>query len=161
MQDVAREIIELEDENGNVAKLAVVERARDPLSAMHGFFRWDLQKAAENDWLNTAALLIRRIKMEVIVREVSLDVTRFVRDTTTKDQYTNILRVQKNEERSRDTILDEMDRVKKAAKRARNIAAVLGTADHVDEIIRLASIVEKRINPDDPLGPDQPPGGSA
>lgn len=150
MIEVAKEIIDLEDEHGNVSKQAVVDRAFDPLSAMHPAFRWDDKEAAKHDRLNTAALLIRRVKMEVIVREVSLDVTRFVRDTTTKDQYSNILRVQKSEERSREVIYDEMDRVKKAAKRARNIAAVLGTAEHVDEIIRLASIVEKRVSPDDP-----------
>jgi hypothetical protein len=150
MVEVAKEIESLEDEDGNVSKKAVVEKARDPVSAMHGAFTWDTNKAAEERWLEQAAVLIRRVKIEVTFREAKLDCVRYVRNATVSNEYSNILRVRTNEDRSRTTVLDEMMRVTQAAKRARAVVAVLGSPEQVDQIIELARMVAKSADAGDP-----------
>jgi hypothetical protein len=144
MLQVAEEIKSLERENGNLDPNDVVERARDVNSPMHGFFEWDDNEAAKQYRINQACLLIRRVKVQVTVRDVDLDVVRYVRDPEASGQYSNILRVRGEEARSRDVVVDEMARVKGAAKRARAVATVLGTTAQVDEIIRLAEIVVRQ-----------------
>jgi hypothetical protein len=46
-------------------------------------------------------------------------------------------------------MIEEMAKVARAAKRARNIAAVLGTITDIDEIIRITSTVMRRIDVND------------
>jgi hypothetical protein len=145
MKEVADRLERLEQENGDLKPVDVVEDARDPTSPLHDFFEWDNDAAAQQYRLSQARLLIRRVKIQVTVHEIPMDVMRYVRDPDEPGSYANIVRVRNDEDRSRRTVLDEMNRVSKAAKRARSVAAVLGTVEQVDEIIRLAEIVMRRV----------------
>jgi hypothetical protein len=108
---------------------------------LHDFFEWDDNQAAHQWRLSQARLLIRRVKIQVTVRDIPMDVARYVRNLDEPGTYSDIVRVRSDAERSRRTVIDEMHRVAQAAKRARTLAAVLGTVEQVDEIIRLAEIV--------------------
>ena len=143
MSDIADRLRLLEVEN-NLDPVAVVEDARDPTSPLHGFFEWDDTAAAQQYRLGQARQLIRRVKIEVTVRDIPLNVVRYVRDPDTSG-YRNITTVRNEADTARRVIIDEMDRVSKAAKRARAIAAVLGTAGDVDEILRLAGQVVQAV----------------
>lgn len=142
--EVAERLGRLEQENGNLREQDVVDDARDPASPLHDFFEWDDDVAAQQYRLSQARLLIRRVKIQVTVHEVPMDVARYVRDPDEPGQYASIIRVRNDADRSRRTVIDEMNRVAKAAKRARAIAAVLGTVQQVDEIIALAETIVRR-----------------
>ena len=149
MKEVADRLEQLEQENGNIHPAAVVDDARDPTSPLHDFFEWDDNTAAQQYRLSQARLLISRVKIQVMVRAIPMDVMRYVRDPDEPGNYSNIVRVRTDEDRSRRTVIDEMSRVAQAAKRARAVAAVLGTVEQVEEIIRLAEIVVHRASATD------------
>lgn len=153
MNEVAERLTQLEQENGNLREEDVVEDARDPASPLHDFFEWDDSVAAQQYRLSQARLVIRRVKIQVTVHEVPMDVVRYVRDPDESGQYANIVRVRSDVDRSRRAVIDEMNRVAKAAKRARTIAAVLGTVEQIDEIIALAQTIVRRATvTDDAVG---------
>lgn len=145
MKEVADRLEQLEQASGNLSPAAVVADAEEINSPLHDFFEWDDSAAAQQYRLSQARLLIRRVKIEVTVRDVPMDVMRYVRDPDEAGSYSNIIRVRSDEDRSRRIVIDEMERVSKAAKRARSVAAVLGTVEQVDEIIRLAETVVRHI----------------
>lgn len=152
LDDVDRRLQALQ-RDGRLAVDDVIEDGRDPTSPLHPHFTWDIAEAAQERWRDQARALIRRVKLEVTVRHVALSVPRFVRDPAEKHVYRSILAVRREDETSRRVIIDEMNRVVQAAKRARAIATVLGSADDVTEIIQLAETVIRKAR----LG-DQPEG---
>lgn len=154
IKEVADRLTELERENGQLDPVDVVEAARDPASPMHPFFEWDDTEAARQHRLGQARQLIRRVKIEVTVRDVPLQVVRYVRDPSdASNSYRNILRVRDGADIARDVIVDEMMRVEKAARRARAVAAALGTAADVEQIIAIANGVRERAQiTDQPAG---------
>jgi len=145
MKKVAEIIKELETERGRLAPLDVVNAARDPDSPMHSWFIWDNDKAADEYRIGQARQLIRTIKIDLVVRDVQVRVVRYVRDMGDQENgYANIISVKSEADTARESLIDEMLRVEKAAKRARAVAAVLGTAEDVQNIIDLANSVRKR-----------------
>jgi hypothetical protein len=155
LDDVDRRLVVLQRE-GRLAVDDVIEDGRDPTSPLHGHFTWDIAEAAQERWRDQARALIRRVKIEVTVRQIAVTVPRFVRDPAEKHVYRSILTVRREEDTSRRVIIDEMNRVVQAARRARAIATVLGTDDDVTEIIRLAEEVIRKARLDDlphPPGP--------
>lgn len=142
MKQVADELLALEKESGRLEPTDVVEAARDPASALHPYFEWDDTEAARQHRLGQARQLIRRVKIETIVRDVPVQVVRYVRDPEDgPDGYRNIMRVRGEEDIAREVIIDEMQRVAKAARRAKAVAAVLGVIDDVEKIIAVAESV--------------------
>jgi hypothetical protein len=153
MKEVAERLETLETETGRLDPADVVADARDPTSPMHSFFEWEDGEAAIQYRLGQARLLIRRVKIQVTVRDIPMDCMRYVRDPDQAGTYNNIIRVRSDRDQSRRVVLDEMSRVNAAAKRARATAAVLGTIEQIDEIIRLAEIVVRQADvTDQPAG---------
>lgn len=154
IKEIADELTKLEQENGRLDPVSVVDAARDPTSPMHQFFEWDDTEAARQHRLGQARQLIRRVKVEVTVRDVPLQVVRYVHDSSDpQNGYRNILRVRDDADIARDALLDEMSRVEKAARRARAVAAVLGTAGDVEQIIAIANGVRQQVSVrDQPAG---------
>ncbi len=144
-------LLEIEDQEGRLDPDTVVQRASDPASPLHDHFVWDDAEAARLHRIRQARLLIRSVKIEVVVRDVPMNVVSYVRDND--GGYQNILKVRSNESRSREAIADEMRRVVSAAKRARAVATYLGTEEDVDRIIEIANTVITRAQ-----ASDQPAG---
>lgn len=144
MERVAKRLRELESKNGRLAEADVVADARAAASTLHAYFEWNDTKAAEAHRLAQARLLIRRVKIEVTVRDVPLSVVRYVRDPEAAGEgggYRNIVSVRSEENLARAAVIDEMNRVSKAARRARAVAAVLGLAEDVGRISAIAQSV--------------------
>ena len=155
LKEVAEQLRLLEGENGRLDPVVVVDAARDPASPLHAYFEWDDTEAARQHRLGQARQLIRRIKIEVTVRDVPVEVVRYVRDHDDgADGYRDILRVRDDADIARATIIDEMARVSKAARRAKAVAAVLGIGEDVERIIALAGEVSNQatVGETPPLG---------
>jgi hypothetical protein len=138
-------LLQIEDEEGRLDPELVVERARDPESPLHAHFEWNDEEAAKQHRIKQARLLIRSVRVEVVVRDVPMSVVNYVRDA---GGYQNIARVRSDADKSRATIIDELSRVVSAAKRARAVAAYLGTAEDINRIIDIANTVLGRVRPD-------------
>lgn len=142
------------EQAGRLSAENVVDEARDHTSPLHQHFTWDDGEAATLYRLIEARQLIRHIKLEVIVREIPLNVVRFVRDPAEPGVYRDIGTIRPSEvEVARRIVTEEMLKVVRASKRARNVAAVLGTAGDVEEIIRIArTVVQQAEITDQPGG---------
>jgi hypothetical protein len=144
------------EEAGRLSAENVVDEARDETSVLHTHFTWDDSEAADAYRLIEARQLIRHVKLEVIVREIPLNVVRFVQDPAEPGFYRDIGTIKPSEtEVARRIVAEEMMKVVRASKRARNVAAVLGTAADVEEIIRIANTVRQNAEITDQ------PGGEA
>ncbi len=143
-------LLAIENEEGHLDPELVVERAKDPTSPLYSHFEWDDTKAASLHRIRQARMLIRSVKIEVVVRDVPMNVVSYIRD---EGGYQNIVKVKPNADKSRDAVVDEMQRVIAAAKRARAVAAYLGTAADVERIIGIASsVIERASIGDAPAG---------
>lgn len=140
-EDIAERLRQLEKSNGRLEPEDVIKDARDPASPLHSYFEWNDAEAARQHRLIQARELIRSVKIEVVVRDVPMNVVRYVRDD---GGYQNIVNVHSNEERSREAVISEMQRVVQAAKRAKAVATFLGTPEDLEAIIRIASSVVVR-----------------
>lgn len=160
LETVRHHLTSLEHANGVLLPGDVLNNARDPESPLHPFFTWDDSEAAEKCRLLEARQLIRRVRLEVVVRDVPLTVARYVRDPETEARngaYRDILKVRNEADLARATVIAEMQRVSNAAKRARSIAAVLGLQADLDAITEIANGIVGRVN----LTEDTHAGGAA
>jgi len=145
IKEAAVYVTELERENGELSVDDVINRAAPEDSPLHSFFEWDDAVCGVEHRRNQARQLIRRIKIEVTIHDVPLQVVRYVRDMANQDHgYRHILRVKDDVDAARDSLIDEIMRVEKAARRARAVAAVLGTEDDVQRIIDLSAMILRR-----------------
>ena len=70
---VGREIEELST-TGDLTPARVVEKAKNPDTALHVAFEWNLSKAAYENWLNSARSLIRAICIKVEQNQQSMPI---------------------------------------------------------------------------------------
>lgn len=145
----------LESERGRLDPEDVVEAARDPESVLHNDFEWDDTEAARQHRLNQARRVIRSVRLNVTVNRIPLSVPAYVRDLSGDvPGYRNILEVRNNEDAARATVIDAMQRVTNAVKRAKTLAAALGLAEDLNHIDDLATGIIGRVRNLD----DQPEG---
>lgn len=76
-ETVRAELLAINEQHGVLTPELVVERSRDPASALHGFFEWDNDQAAEKFRLVQAQALIRRVKLTVIRASTETKVVTF------------------------------------------------------------------------------------
>lgn len=148
-------VLERLERAGRLTPENVIEEATDENSPLHDHFTWNDKLAGEKLRLIEARTLIRRVKIEVVHRDMPLDVIRFVVDPAEPGNYRDIMHIRHSEEDvARRIMMAEMEKVARAAKRARNVAAVLGSITDIEEIIRITTTVQRRID----LNNDQPHG---
>lgn len=138
--EVIARLRQLEREDGHLDPEGVINDARDDASPLHSYFEWNDAQAAHEHRLSQARRLIRSVKIEVVVRNVPMNVLNYVRDD---GGYQAIAKARNDADRAREVVVDEMQRVVSAARRARAVAAFLGTPADIDEIIRIASTVSE------------------
>jgi hypothetical protein len=145
-------LAELETENGRLSPDDVIERAKDPTSPLHEHFIWDDTEAAEKFRRMQASHLIRSVKVEVTIHKIPLSAPCYVRDpasTAPQQTYANVVHVRSDEEKARAVVVDEMQRVSKAVRRAKSVAAVLGLVDAIDQIDELARSIVRDVDLND------------
>ena len=74
----------LTKKNGAATAKDLLEAARSPRSALHKYFEWDDQKAAEAHRLARAGQLIRSIQIVVVTKEAPVETRAF--HVTTQDE---------------------------------------------------------------------------
>jgi len=111
----------------------VVEAARNSDHPLHDEFEWDDGKAAEAHRVDQARSLIKRVKLEVTVRQVTIEVPRYVRDTERDREqgYVPTVRLRTESERAASTMAEEFKRLRGLAERVRGLAAVAELPDHL------------------------------
>lgn len=152
MHEVAAELRRLQRDDGRVLPADVVDAARDPASPLHAHFTWDDDRAAGLRRLDEARALIRRVRIEVTVRDIPLIVPAYVRDPELDPRhagYIETTRLRTEEDAARAAIVAEMQRVAHAVRRAKSLAIVLGVADAIEQIETIARGVTARISNDE------------
>jgi len=77
---IAAALLALQNPSGDIRPQDVIDAAKNPTSPLHKRFQWDVQKAAQANWLSTAKELIREVRVFVKVHETSrtIAVKRYV-----------------------------------------------------------------------------------
>jgi hypothetical protein len=147
---VAEILLGLERDNGRLLPVDVVEAARPEDSPLHSRFEWDDTEAAVKYRLSQARALIRTVKIDVVVHEIPLSVTGYVRDPDADARaagYRSVVSLRTEEDSARAAIVNEMTRVAAAVRRAKAVAAVLGVGADIEQIDLLARSITERVAP--------------
>jgi hypothetical protein len=137
-QEKSNYIRSLADARGYIEPSRVVEAARDPDNPLHDEFEWDIDKAAEQQWIEQARRLIRLVKVEITVEHREIRAVGYVVDPDRpagSRRYVDISVAARHREQAHQIIADEMSRITSAVRRAQAIAAVLGLEDELDRLL--------------------------
>jgi hypothetical protein len=144
---LAEHLSAIQRDDGRLLPEDVVARASDPDHPLHSFFEWDDEAAGHAHRLDQARALIRRVKVDVTVRDVPLRVPAYVRDPTMEageSGYIATTRAAADEDRARAVVVEEMKRVSQAVRRARTLALALDCDADLETIDTLARSVATR-----------------
>ncbi len=144
---LAEQLQSIQRDDGRLLPEDVVARASDPDHPLHSFFEWDDAKAGHSHRLDQARALIRRVRVDVNVRDVPLRVPAYVRDPSAEvgeAGYIATSRVAADEDRARAVVVEEMKRVSQAVRRARTLAIALDCAADLETIDTIARSVSTR-----------------
>lgn len=140
----------LGDGNGHIEPAAVVEAAREPDSPIHDEFEWNVKAAAEQHWLDTARGLIRFVRLEVEVERETVIAPFYIVDPARpprSQRYVELTRAGRDREIAERVMLDELDRIVNAIRRAQSVARVLGLSAKLEamleDVTRLKSKAER------------------
>jgi hypothetical protein len=135
--EVKRHLAALEVE-GRLTPEAVVADARREDSPIHGFFKWDLQTAAEQHWLDRARQLIRMVKVVIVRNDYTFRAPFYVPDPAraAKEQgYVTLTALNGDPIAARESLVQECERAAASLKRMQRIAVALGLESEVDDIL--------------------------
>jgi hypothetical protein len=74
---IRSELLAINEEHGVLTPELVVQRSREPASALHQFFEWDDDQAAEKFRLVQAGALIRRVRLTIVRASTETKVVTF------------------------------------------------------------------------------------
>jgi nucleotide-binding universal stress UspA family protein len=108
-------------------------------SPIHDFFTWDDDDAAYKQRLHEARSLIRRVKVEIKIGNVTMAVPYFVRDPARKANEQGYIAapvLRTDEDAARDAVIEAFKRAAQALSSARQTAALLGLSDQIETLCR-------------------------
>lgn len=123
---------------GYIEPATVVAAARDPKSPIHDEFEWDVHKAAQAHWLDTARQLIRFVRLETTTGPSRTMAPFYVIDPARppkSQRYVELNRAARDREVAQRVLADEVDRIVRAIRRAQAVAGVLGLSDRLDDLL--------------------------
>lgn len=126
---------------GALTPEAVVEDAKDPDSPLHGYFEWDIEKAAHKHWIETARAIIRSVEVVVKTERVAVKAPFYVRDPSRPSGeagYVAVKRIQPSHDMAVAVLEDDKQRVLDMYRRLVANALNMGLGDVMDE--KLAEI---------------------
>jgi len=136
------------DKNGRVTAAAVVEAARDPESPLHGCFDWDIGRAAEAHWINTARHLIASVRVNITVGTRVIPAVAFVRDPSApvrSQGYRELSAIALRRDEAASVLDQEFSRISAAIQRARNIASVLDMEAELEAMFDDVLVAQKKL----------------
>lgn len=138
MKDDIDILQQMERDHGYVTAERVVQAARVADHVWHHRFVWDDAVAAHQHRLDQARTLIRSVRYEVRHENRVLSTVAYIRDPDAagdEQAYVSVARLATDADRARSAVLAEFSRVASALKRARDLAAVLGVVDRIEEAL--------------------------
>lgn len=146
-EQLRRAIMDTCDAAGNTTPERVFEAARNPNNPLHSEFIWDGQEAVRALGLETAARLIRTLKVEVVVRAHKIIAPFYVSDPRENDvrNYVPLTEVKQSADISRAVMLDELSRIESAINRARAISGFLEMAEEFESMLANVFAIRARI----------------
>lgn len=136
------------DRSGRITPERVWQAARDPQHVLHNEFEWNVKKAAEQQWCETASRLIREFKFTVIIEKKKYLAPYYVSDHRVDyPAYVETARIARREDWAERQLQEELTRIEGAVKRARGLAAAFELQAHFERL--LDNIIEIRRHLDD------------
>lgn len=138
----------LYDQHGKLTPDLVVEDAKNPDSILHGQFNWDVDHAAHEHWKEVARDLIRSVRLIVTTETTSVSCVAYVRDPNSpadEQGYLQVNRVRTDADVAREVLVEEFSRAASALARARELAAVFGMQNDVEELIEGVHSARRRV----------------
>jgi len=135
----------LADENGHIEPSTVIAAARPPGSVIHDDFEWDLERAALNDWTETARRLIRFVKLQVIIERETVVAPLYVSDPvrpSKSKRFVDLTVAAQQTDIAQQILMDELDRIVAQIRRAQEIAKVLGAWAQEYLVVALENVTE-------------------
>jgi len=137
-QSVHDHLIALHQTHGTLTPELVVADAKLPDSPLHELFEWDTSKAAQSHWHDVARALIRNVRVVVVNEGRTLQAPYFVRDPSLPNKvqgYTTVTKLRNDADLARDAVADECSRAAAAFRRAQEVAAAVGVASDVRDLL--------------------------
>jgi hypothetical protein len=133
------------EKHGHIAVDDVIDAARPAKSPIHDEFEWDKDKAWYQQAVAVAERLIRAVKVNVRVERRSITAVAYVRDPDSREagNYIALTTAARSRQKAFKILQEEMGRVKGAIRRAREVAAVLGLSDELEEMMADADRIMK------------------
>jgi NTP pyrophosphatase (non-canonical NTP hydrolase) len=137
----------LADDNGHIRPQDVIDAARPEESPIHRMFPWDVGEAAHRHWLDVACRLIRFVKLEIRVDRSIVAVPGYIidpqRDLRVK-RYLDVRLAREDAETSRLALLEELERIAQAIRRAQKVAMALGLQDELAQLLQDVSQLQTK-----------------
>lgn len=142
-----RAILDTCDERGDTTPERVFEAARNPNNPLHDEFIWDGQTAVRQLGLDTAARLIRTLKVEIVVDSVKIAAPYYVSDPRENEvrNYVPLAEVKQSPEMARAVMLDELSRIEGAINRARSISGFLELSHQFENMLSDVMRIRARV----------------
>lgn len=137
--DKADLIRSLADPDGYIEPSAVITEARSPRSLLHEDFNWNVQEAAEAHWLETARRLIRFVKLHITIQHREISCVHYVVDPERppkSKRFIDLTIAAQHRNMAQQILLDEMERITAAVRRAQQVAMVLGLSAQLDALLQ-------------------------
>ena len=118
---------------------AVVEDAKKKDSPLHGYFTWDVKKAAYAHWLDQARTLITSVQIVINTETTMVKCVGYVRDpraASGTQGYRAVNQMRTDHDMAREALVNEFSRVADLLRRARDLAVALDVAGEVDVILK-------------------------
>lgn len=136
---------QLQDASGRLTPETVFRDAQDPASPLHALFNWDVNKAAQQYWLDRAREIIRSVHVVIRTHRTIVNTPYYVRDPEAEKQeqgYVAITTVRSEPDLARGVLVAEFSRAADILRRAHEVARALDLEDQVDAL--LTGVVELR-----------------
>jgi hypothetical protein len=133
-------LAEIEERNGGrLTPDDVVADAKSPSSPLHGYFEWNIKKAAAAHWIEQARQLITSVHVVIRTETKTVRSVYYVRDPTAEDNqqgYRSVTRLRTDADLARDAISNAFSRAADVLRSARELAVVLGLEGEVETLLK-------------------------
>jgi hypothetical protein len=137
------------EHGGRLTPASVVADAQSPESPLHGLFEWDDRKAAYDQRLHIARLVIRSVRyLAVDETVVVIKAPNYVRDPDAPaavQGYVSVSQLRADPVSARASLRQEFSRVEGALTRARSVAGVLGLDHEIEDLIAQLVRLRERV----------------
>lgn len=123
--EIAAVIDATADKDGDVAADALWQAARSPNHPLHDRYPWDERTAAIEHWRAISRKLIASCRVDIVVRDVTYSVPRYVRDPdkpADEQGYVAVERLRTDAKRASAALDAELRRIELACERAAALA---------------------------------------